>query len=97
MMGSSVAYSVTKAAGLQLMKNLAFSQGPNIRVNAVLPGLLLTEWVYFSLWTVALKKKLTLHTLQGQKFPEQIIQGLKTRAALKHEVCLTHPVSFIVV
>jgi NAD(P)-dependent dehydrogenase (short-subunit alcohol dehydrogenase family) len=44
-MGSSVAYSVTKAAGLHLMKNFAFSQGPKIRVNAVLPGLLLTEWV----------------------------------------------------
>lgn len=43
-MGSSVAYSVTKAAGLHLMKNFAFSQGPKIRVNAVLPGLLLTEW-----------------------------------------------------
>lgn len=67
-MGSSVAYSVTKAAGLQLMKNLAFSQGPQIRVNAVLPGLLMTEW--------------------GQKFPEQMIQGLKNRAALKHETFL---------
>ncbi|KAL6877692.1 NADP(+)-dependent dehydrogenase [Trichoderma longibrachiatum] len=42
--GSSMAYSVTKAAGLQLMKNLAYTQGPMIRVNAVLPGLLLTEW-----------------------------------------------------
>jgi len=42
--GSSMAYSVTKAAGLQLMKCLAFTQGPKIRVNAVLPGLLLTEW-----------------------------------------------------
>ena len=41
-----MAYSVTKAAGLQLMKTLAFSQGPKIRVNAVLPGLLLTEWVF---------------------------------------------------
>ncbi|CZR60146.1 probable dehydrogenases with different specificities (related to short-chain alcohol dehydrogenases) [Phialocephala subalpina] len=67
-MGSSVAYSVTKAAGLQLMKNLAFSQGPKIRVNAVLPGLLLTEW--------------------GQKFPEQLIQGLNSRATLKHETYL---------
>jgi NAD(P)-dependent dehydrogenase (short-subunit alcohol dehydrogenase family) len=38
-MGSSVAYSVTKAAGPHLMKNFAFSQGPKIRVNAVLPGL----------------------------------------------------------
>ncbi|KAK1238129.1 hypothetical protein MKX08_002708 [Trichoderma sp. CBMAI-0020] len=42
--GSSMAYSVTKAAGLQLMKNLALTQGPKIRVNAILPGLMLTEW-----------------------------------------------------
>ncbi|KAE8150883.1 hypothetical protein BDV25DRAFT_104374 [Aspergillus avenaceus] len=42
--GSSMAYSVTKAAGLHLMKHFAFSMGPGIRVNAVLPGLLLTEW-----------------------------------------------------
>lgn len=42
--GSSMPYSVTKAAGLRLMKNLASSQGPKVRVNAVLPGLLLTEW-----------------------------------------------------
>ncbi|KAI4207623.1 MAG: hypothetical protein LQ346_000430 [Caloplaca aetnensis] len=39
-----MAYSVTKAAGLQLMKCLAVSQGPKIRINAVAPGLLLTEW-----------------------------------------------------
>jgi len=38
-------YAVTKAAGLHLMKCLAFTQGPKIRINAVLPGLLLTEWV----------------------------------------------------
>lgn len=43
--GSTMAYSVTKAAGLQLMKCLAVSQGPKIRINAVAPGLLLTEWV----------------------------------------------------
>ncbi|MCJ1475319.1 hypothetical protein MMC13_003981 [Lambiella insularis] len=42
--GSTMAYSVTKAAGLHLMKCLAATQGPKIRVNAVLPGLLLTEW-----------------------------------------------------
>lgn len=43
--GSSMPYSVTKAAQLHLMKCLASTQGPKIRVNAVLPGLLLTEWV----------------------------------------------------
>jgi NAD(P)-dependent dehydrogenase (short-subunit alcohol dehydrogenase family) len=42
--GSSMPYSVTKAAGLHLVKCLATTQGPKIRVNAVLPGLLLTEW-----------------------------------------------------
>ncbi|KAF2431841.1 short chain dehydrogenase/reductase [Tothia fuscella] len=42
--GSSMAYSVTKAAQLHLMRCLANTQGNKVRVNAVLPGLLLTEW-----------------------------------------------------
>jgi NAD(P)-dependent dehydrogenase (short-subunit alcohol dehydrogenase family) len=43
--GSSMPYSVTKAAQLHLMRCLASTQGPKIRVNAVLPGWLETEWV----------------------------------------------------
>ena len=31
--------------GLHLVKCLASTQGPKVRVNAILPGLLLTEWV----------------------------------------------------
>jgi len=42
--GSSMAYSVTKAAQLHLMRCLANTQGKKVRINAVLPGLLLTEW-----------------------------------------------------
>lgn len=42
--GSSMPYSVTKAAQIQLVKCLALTQAPKIRVNTVLPGLLLTEW-----------------------------------------------------
>lgn len=42
--GSSMAYSVTKAAQIHLMKCLANTQGPKVRINAVLPGLLLTDW-----------------------------------------------------
>ncbi|EAW10824.1 SDR family NAD(P)-dependent oxidoreductase [Aspergillus clavatus NRRL 1] len=42
--GSSMGYSVTKSAALHLMKHLSLSVGPKIRVNAVLPGLLLTDW-----------------------------------------------------
>lgn len=42
--GSSMPYSVTKAAQLHLVKCLAVTEGPKIRVNTILPGLLLTEW-----------------------------------------------------
>lgn len=42
--GSSMAYSVTKAAQVHLMKCLANTQGPKVRINSVLPGLLLTDW-----------------------------------------------------
>ncbi|KAK5465194.1 hypothetical protein LTS15_001757 [Exophiala xenobiotica] len=44
--GSSLGYSVTKASGLHLMKCMASTQGPKIRINAILPGLLLTDWTY---------------------------------------------------
>jgi NAD(P)-dependent dehydrogenase (short-subunit alcohol dehydrogenase family) len=40
-------YSVTKAAQFQLVKCLAVTVGPKIRVNTVLPGLVLTEWARF--------------------------------------------------
>ena len=43
--GSSMAYSVTKCAQLHLMRCMAQTQGRKVRINAVLPGLLLTEWV----------------------------------------------------
>jgi len=43
--GSSMAYSVTKAAQLHMLRCLAATQGKNVRTNAVLPGLLLTDWV----------------------------------------------------
>lgn len=42
--GSSMAYSVTKAAQVHLMKCMAQTQGKEVRINAVLPGLLLTDW-----------------------------------------------------
>ncbi|KAI1434571.1 short chain dehydrogenase [Xylaria sp. CBS 124048] len=42
--GSSLAYSVTKAAQLHLAKALAVMAAPKIRVNSVSPGLLLTDW-----------------------------------------------------
>ncbi|KAK9458616.1 uncharacterized protein V1516DRAFT_682162 [Lipomyces oligophaga] len=44
--GSSLAYCVSKAANLHLMRCLAKHQGPKIRINAVKPGVLPTEWGY---------------------------------------------------
>ena len=41
--GSSMAYSITRAAGLALNRCLASTQGPKVRVNAVCPGFVPTE------------------------------------------------------
>ncbi|KAF4952628.1 hypothetical protein FSARC_12590, partial [Fusarium sarcochroum] len=43
-MGSSLAYGVTKAAQIHMIKALAGMVGPRIRVNSISPGLLLTDW-----------------------------------------------------
>ncbi|KAL9641008.1 MAG: hypothetical protein Q9204_000411 [Flavoplaca sp. TL-2023a] len=56
--GSAMAYSVSKAAGLQLMKCLAATQGPKVRINAICPGLLLTDW--------ASAREPTIHTEQNK-------------------------------
>ena len=42
--GSSLPYSVTKAAEIHLTKGLAVICGRGIRCNSVSPGLMMTEW-----------------------------------------------------
>lgn len=42
--GSSIPYAVSKAALIHLVRMLAKTQGPKLRIHAVCPGLLLTEW-----------------------------------------------------
>lgn len=42
--GSSIPYAVSKSALIHLVRFLATTQGPKVRVHAVCPGLLLTEW-----------------------------------------------------
>ncbi|MCJ1323659.1 hypothetical protein MMC10_000320 [Thelotrema lepadinum] len=87
--GSSMAYSVTKAAGilpfpsgphpscvhalklilvagLHLVQCLAQTQGPKVRVNAVCPGIMLTDW--------------------GMQFSEEKLKGFIEGSALKREV-----------
>ncbi|KAH7253621.1 uncharacterized protein BKA55DRAFT_566000 [Fusarium redolens] len=43
--GSSIAYSVTKAAQIHLSKTLATVMAPSIRVNSVSPGFMETNWI----------------------------------------------------
>ncbi|MGN9842815.1 SDR family NAD(P)-dependent oxidoreductase [Nonomuraea sp. H19] len=42
--GSSIAYGVSKAALIQLTRDLAVALGPEVRVNAVAPGMVATRW-----------------------------------------------------
>lgn len=44
-MGSSVAYAASKAAGISVTKSLARVLAPEVRVNGVAPGIVLTRWV----------------------------------------------------
>lgn len=42
--GSSIAYCVTKAAEIHLLKCLASVCGPKIQCNSISPGLMMSEW-----------------------------------------------------
>jgi len=43
--GSSMAYAASKAAANSVTKSLALALAPDVRVNAVAPGVVLTRWV----------------------------------------------------
>jgi 3-oxoacyl-[acyl-carrier protein] reductase len=43
--GSSMAYAASKAAANSVTKSLALALAPDVRVNAVAPGIVLTRWV----------------------------------------------------
>ena len=43
--GSSIAYTASKAAIINMTRSLALSQAPKIRINAVAPGVVETRWI----------------------------------------------------
>lgn len=44
-MGSSIAYAASKAAAICVTKSLARTLAPEVRVNSVAPGIVMTRWV----------------------------------------------------
>jgi NAD(P)-dependent dehydrogenase (short-subunit alcohol dehydrogenase family) len=83
--GSSMPYSVTKAAQLHLMRCLASTQGPKVRVNAVLPGWLATEWVRVSdlLITRPNEAEKLIENNQGNKYSPERVKELNKKAFLQ--------------
>ncbi|GGG02373.1 SDR family NAD(P)-dependent oxidoreductase [Paenibacillus abyssi] len=43
--GSSIAYAASKAAGISITKSFARVLAPDVRVNAIAPGIVITRWV----------------------------------------------------
>lgn len=44
-LGSSIAYSASKAAAISVTKSLARVLAPEVRVNSIAPGVVLTRWI----------------------------------------------------
>ncbi len=44
-LGSSIAYSASKAAAISVTKSLARVMAPEVRVNGIAPGIVMTRWV----------------------------------------------------
>lgn len=82
-------YSVSKAAQLHLMRCLAATQGPKVRVNAVLPGLLKTEWVSADIFRLLSSLEIYTNVAeQGVRYSAEAMKEMEEKAWLKKDVSL---------
>ncbi len=78
--GSSIAYSASKAGLINLTRSLARALAPDVRVNAVAPGLVETPWT--APWSPERKADSVSRTLLGRMAkPEDIAQAMLFLAA----------------
>jgi NAD(P)-dependent dehydrogenase (short-subunit alcohol dehydrogenase family) len=78
--GSSIAYGVSKAALLQLTRNLAVALAPEVRVNAVAPGTVATRWHTDVLGAAGFERKVAAERasvpLRRTAEPEHVAQAV---------------------
>ncbi len=72
--GSSIPYCASKAAIICMTKSMAVSQAPDIRVNAVAPGVVKTRWV--SGWEEFMEKHRKATPLKRVATPEDIAAAI---------------------
>ncbi|EXJ84891.1 alcohol dehydrogenase [Capronia epimyces CBS 606.96] len=75
--GSSLPYSVTKAAEIHLTKGLALICGAKVRCNSVSPGLMLTEWGN-QFPEAKIKATTERAALKSLTTPEDVAEQIKT-------------------
>ena len=86
-LGSSIAYAASKAAINNITKSMAISQAPEIRINAVAPGVVMTRWVEgWEKYTVPHRDATPLRRLAEPEDVAQAIFGLAINPFITGEI-----------